>query len=124
MLKLLFEYLTSTYSLVENPVNDLVLLGVIGSIAFSVSYRIVGWPYREDFILGSGVGSFMHWTIRFIVLAGLHCVLATAIKIYAWIVSVPVYAWWITLGIILGGVIIFWVWNHSRTKKVALKAKN
>ena len=85
MLKLLFEYLTSPYTLVENPLHDCILLSVLGTIAFVISFRIVGCMYDSYLIEGSGAGSFFHWMIRFFVFVILHSIVATAIKLYVWL---------------------------------------
>jgi hypothetical protein len=124
MLKLLFEYLTSPYSLVENPLYDWVLLGVIGAIAFVISFRIVGWMYEEYIITGSGTGSFFHWTIRFFIFIALHYIVATGMKVYAWIVCVPAYIWWCAVGTMAGVIGLFMIWHYSRKKRVVVKVKS
>lgn len=53
MLKILFQYLTDSYALLENPVDNYIIMGVVGGIAFLVAYSIVGWFYDEDLISGS-----------------------------------------------------------------------
>ena len=53
MLKILFQYLTDSYALLENPVDNYIIMGVVGCIAFLVAYSIVGWFYDEKLISGS-----------------------------------------------------------------------
>ncbi len=97
MLKALFQYLTDSYALLENPVDNYIIMGVVGIVAFLIAYRIVGWFYDEDIISGSRVGSILHWIIRFIVFVAIYYVVATVIRIYKWITGLPLYMWWIFL---------------------------
>lgn len=58
-LKLLFKYLTYSYALLENPVDNHIIMRVIGFIAFFVAYSIVGWFYGENLISSSGEGLYI-----------------------------------------------------------------
>lgn len=49
ILKLLFQHLTDSYALLENPVDNYIM-GVVGGIVFLVAYNIVGWLYDENLI--------------------------------------------------------------------------
>ena len=48
VLKVLFQHLTDSYALLENPVDNYIIMGVVGVIAFLVAYSLVGWFYDED----------------------------------------------------------------------------
>lgn len=95
MAKLLFQYLTDSYALLENPVDNYYIMGVVGVISFIIAYGIVGWFYDGNLISGSSAGSILHWTIRFIVFVVIYYAVATGIRIYKWIVELPTYVWWI-----------------------------
>lgn len=124
MLKLAFEYLTDSYSLLENPIDDYIIMGVVGVIAFWIAYHIVGWFYQTDMIEGWEVGHILHWVIRLIVFVIIYYAVATAIRIYHWIVGVPVYVWGIvaavavTISILIAGIkLILYRNEHKEEKK-------
>lgn len=101
----MFEYLTESYSLLESPLDDLAIMGIIGVVAFAVAYAIVGWFYDMGIIAGREAGSFLHWTIRAIVFVAIYYVIATAIRIYNWVIGVPVHIWIIS-GVAIVGIIM------------------
>ena len=105
MLKILFQYLTDSYALLENPVGNYIIMGVVGGIAFLVAYSIVGWFYDEDLISGSSAGSILPWIIRFIVFVVIYYVIATIIRLYKWVVGLPNYVWWIALTVVIAIVV-------------------
>ena len=83
MLKILFQYLTDSYALLENPVGNYIIMGVVGSSA----------------------GSILHWIIRFIVFVVIYYVIATIIRLYKWVVGLPNYVWWIALTVVIAIVV-------------------
>ena len=126
MLKILFQYLTDSYALLENPVDNYIIMGVVGGIAFLVAYSIVGWFYDEDLISGSSAGSILHWIIRFIVFVVIYYVIATIIRLYKWVVGLPNYVWWIALTVVIAivvGVFIIKAISHGKKKGVFMKDK-
>lgn len=126
MLKLLFQYLTDSYALLENPVDNYIIMGIVGFIAFLVAYRIVGWFYGENLIGSSGAGSILHWIIRFIVFVAIYYVIATLIRFYKWIIGLPTYVWWIVLtvvGTIVVSVLIIKFISIGKKKGVFMKDK-
>lgn len=106
MLKLLFEYLTDSYSLLENPIDNYIIMAVVGYAAYLIAYNIVGWFYHSDIIYGRGAGSILHWIIRFFVFVVIYYAVATAIRIYKCITGIPIYVWWSVLGVIVGITVI------------------
>lgn len=104
-MKLMFEYLTSSFSLFDNPIKDYVFMTIIGIIAFRVAYSVVGDFYSLGLISGRESGHMLHWIVRFIVLAVIFYVFATIIRIYRWFSSLPDYKWWV-VGAIAALVII------------------
>lgn len=101
MLKVLFEYLTESYALLENPLHNYIIMGIVGFIAYFIAYGIVGWFYNKKMIRSKGAGSIMHWSIRFIVFLVIYYAAATVIRLYKWIISIPVNVWWIVFITIL-----------------------
>ncbi len=106
MLKFLFDYLTDSYSLLENPIDNYIIMAVVGVIAYMISYNIVGWFYHADLIDGYSAGHILHWIVRFVVFVVLYYAFATAIRIYNWMVNVPAFVWWSILGAAVFLVII------------------
>lgn len=124
MLKFTFEYLTDSFSLLENPIDDCIIMGAVGVIAFLIAYNIVGWFYQTDIIEGGEAGHILHWIIRLIVFVIIYYAVATAIRIYYWIAGVPVYVWWIvaaaavTVSILIVSIkLIIYRNEHKREKE-------
>jgi L-asparagine transporter-like permease len=101
-LKFLFEFLTDSFSLLENSLEDYVVMTIIGVIAYVIAYRSVGKLYSYDLIDGRGAGYFFHWIIRFIVFVVIFYAAATAIRVYAWFHGLPDYKWLIIVGTAVG----------------------
>lgn len=97
-MKVIFEFLTSPLNLpIHWAWEYLVLLG-LGSIAFAISYPIVGKLYDWGIISGRKVGSILHWTIRLLAFAGLWALVRAIVSKLIWFAS----NWWAVLsGVIL-----------------------
>ena len=103
-MKYLFEYITDSFSLLENPLDDYVVMAIIGIIAYGIAYGLVGRLYNYDIIDGRGAGHILHWIIRLIVFVIIFYLAATAIRIYNWFMDLPSYKWWI-IGLVIGASI-------------------
>lgn len=107
MYKFLFDYFTSSFSLFKDPINNYFAMAVVGIIAFLVAWNVVGKLYRSDIIEGRGIGSFLHWVIRFIVFIVIWFIFATVIRVINWIRHVPVYVWVTAVGaIVIIGIVV------------------
>lgn len=104
-MKLLFEYITSSFALFEEPIKNYIVTAIIGAIALSVAYSLVGKLYRFGLIYGREAGRVLHWIIRLVVFVAIFYVFATVIRIYNWFNSLPDYKWGI-IGCIIGVIII------------------
>ena len=62
--KFLFERLTDPLGLPINVLAEYIILGVIGTIAYIVAFRIVGDMYHGGQISTRTGGSIFHWLIR------------------------------------------------------------
>ncbi len=123
MLKFMFEYLTNSFSLLENPVDNYIIMAVVLGIAYLIAYNIVGWLYHVDVIEGRSAGRVLHWVIRFIVFLILYYLFATIIRIYKWIISVPKTIWLIVMIFMFGiagvaGIIKFIFNRKGKGEKV------
>ena len=108
-MKKLYELLVYPLSVIDDPFWDFILMSIIGIIAFATAWQFVG----EIGIRGK-IGSFVHWTIRFIVMAILCFVTTLVIKVYFFVTSIPLYMW-IILSIFCIGTICTVM--HFRKKK-------
>lgn len=94
-MKFLFEYITDSFSLLDNPFNDYYIMAIIGVIAYIIAFSLVGKLYRYDIIDGRGAGHFLHWIIRLFVFAIIFYATAAVIRVYSWFHGLPEYKWWI-----------------------------
>ena len=117
MLKLLFEFLTSSFSLSENPISNYIIMAVVGYIAFLMAYNIVGWFYYTDIIEGKGVGQILHWVIRLFIFVIIYLIAAVAIRIYKCVMGIPMYVWWVVMIIIIGIILIVAIANLILNRK-------
>ena len=117
MLKIAFEYLTDSYSLLENPTDNYIIMAGVGFIAYLIAYNIVGWFYGTDMITGSGAGHVLHWFIRFIVFVIIYYVAATAIRIYMWIIEIPKYVWLIVIATVIVLLAIDIIYKQIQNRK-------
>ncbi|MDD2494662.1 MAG: hypothetical protein PHE29_05670 [Tissierellia bacterium] len=114
-MKELFDLLVLPISISENIFVDIVLLSIVGFISYKSAYFIVG----EIGIRGD-LGSLIHWIIRIIVYIFLCFVINIFIKIYEFIVSIPIQ-FYISLTLIISLFLIF-VYS-SKNKKTILNKK-
>ncbi len=61
MKRVIFDLITSPCSLFENPLYNYIAMLIVGSIAFTIAWNLVG----EIGVRGE-LGSILHWIIRFI----------------------------------------------------------
>lgn len=94
-MKILFKYFTNSFSLSENPINNYVLMAIVGVMSYIAAYLLVGKLYQADCIDGRGVGRFLHWTIRAIVFAVICELAATLMRIYDWISGLQLMDSWL-----------------------------
>lgn len=82
MKKILFDLITSPFSIFENPICDYVVLAIIGYIAYKVAFGTVG-----DLGLRGEVGSIAHWIIRFFVFVFIWFICCVAITLITFIIN-------------------------------------
>lgn len=66
VLKFIFEQMTDPLTLPIHPLLEWIIIGVLGIIAYKKAFSFVGDLYRSGMIHGSTIGSFIHWTVRFV----------------------------------------------------------
>ena len=116
-MKALFEFITESYSLLENPIEDWILMSVIGSLALIIAYGVVRKLYCVGIISGRDAGHFFHWVIRFFVFAAIYYAFAVLIRVYVWFDKLPEIKWWIIGGGAVTTVLIYIIWQYTRLKK-------
>ena len=82
----LFELLTYPLSLPIDPIWEWIIMGIVGVVAFAISFRIVGFLKYEGGISNGGILSLIHWIIRFVIYFGIWAVLCEIIKVIQWII--------------------------------------
>ncbi len=62
-----FEKLTDPLSLPLPWLAEWILMLIVSEAAYHVSFKKVGCLYRDGWIEKKNSGSFLHWTIRFVI---------------------------------------------------------
>ena len=102
----IFDQLTDPLTLPVDPLYEWAILGIIGHIARTVSFRRVGDMYRSGFIHGSFLGSLFHWIIRFLIFIPFWFVVYWTIVIGQWIVANWVILFFALLGMSLVSILV------------------
>ena len=100
----IFDRFTDPLTLPIEPLYEWIILGIIGLVAYAVSFLIVGDMYDSGSISGSFLGSLFHWIIRFFIFVPIWFVVYWVIVIAQWIIS-----HWVLVLSILGGLIVLTV---------------
>lgn len=82
MKRFLFDFITSGFSLFENPFYNFIAMAIVGSIAFSIAWNIVD-------VLGfrKSLGSAVHWIVRLIAFAVIWFIFLLIINIFRFIIK-------------------------------------
>lgn len=115
-MKYIFEYLTDSFSLLDNPLDDWVIITIIGVIAYKIAYRSVGDLFRFDLIDGREAGHVLHWIIRLIVFIFIFGITTVVIRINHWFNGLPDYKWWV-----IGVAIVFLIVGKYVVKYILYK---
>lgn len=91
MLKTMSDYLIDSYSLSDSPLENYILMLIIGCIAFVIAYELVGKLYVLNIIDGSIAGKIFHWFIRLIVFSVLFYVCSFIMSFYKRFILLPEY---------------------------------
>ena len=100
-----------------------IIMAVVGFAAYLIAYNIVGWFYRTDMIDGRGAGHILHWVIRLIVFLAIYYAVATIIRIYKWVIGIPMYVWWI-VAVVVGVAVILIIATRCFFNRRKLKNRN
>lgn len=82
MKRFIFDLITSPYSLFDDPIYNYIAMAIVGSIAFTIAWNIVG----KSGIRGE-LGSILHWTIRIIAFIVVWFIFSILISITIFIIN-------------------------------------
>ncbi len=82
MKKTIFDLITASFSLFENPIYNYIAMTIIGLIAFKLAFGIVG---KSE--LRGEAGSIAHWTIRFLAFVFIWLACSILIKLITFIIN-------------------------------------
>ena len=113
--KFLFERLTDPLGLPINILAEYIILGVIGTIAYIVAFRIVGDMYHGGQISTRTGGSIFHWLIRLLFFVPIWAVTYFVI----WVGKLIITHWAVALAILgfalfTGVMIVFCLHNKRK----------
>lgn len=105
MKRFLFDFITSGFSLFENPFYNFVAMAIVGSIAFSIAWNVVD-------VLGfrKSLGSAVHWTVRLIAFASIWFVFLLIINMFKFIIE----NWTIILISAVALIILFIIMKYAK----------
>ena len=85
--KFIFELAIDPLGLPINALLEYFILAIVGEIAFRITFRHVGDLYDSGLIHGSTIGSFLHWSFRFLTYAFIWIVLRAVIWFYRFVLA-------------------------------------
>jgi len=114
MKKILFDLITSSLSLFENPFYNYMAMAIKGFIAFKVAFAIVG-----ELGLRGEAGSIAHWIIRLFIFAFIWLICCIAIVLITFIINN-----WIIItisGILLLVIYVLKIYANKNPKSILNK---
>ena len=124
ILKPIFELIIGEFTLFGDVLYNYIALGVIGTLAFVIAFRLVGKIYDSGIISSRAAGSFLHWTIRLVVFTVFFYIFSLIIWLVKFIATIPQETWFIigAVGLLaITLIIIFKVRKISSTKNTKQK---
>lgn len=100
-IKPLFEFMTSYYSLFDNPIYNYFLMAIVGVLAFIIAWKVVGSLYDDKYIISKKAGSIIHWVIRLIAFIIVFSFASIIIWIVKLILVIPIWLWIVILIVFL-----------------------
>lgn len=119
----IFDKITDPLTLPIEPWKEWIILGVIGVIAYILSFAIVGNMYDSGEISGSLAGRICHWAIRLLIFVPVWFVVYWVIVIGQWIIAHLFLALTIAVGVIILAVGIWFVVFYKKQNQKNLKDK-
>ena len=101
ILSFIFDRLTDPLGLPVSALWEYVILLVIGSIAYAITFSFIGDMYDSGSISSSSAGSVCHWLIRFFVFVVVWAITYGVIALVKWIT-----VHWVIVVSVLGGILL------------------
>ena len=117
MFKVIFCFLTEPLGLPIKWYWEYLILVVIGVIAYTIAFRVVGDMYDSGAIRGSIAGSFFHWMIRLFFFAIIWAITYGVIAAIKWLCDNRILVLFILGGVVFAIGIIAVVFVLYREKK-------
>ena len=117
LFKALYDFVVDQFTLFENPFWNYVIAAIVGTIAFSIAWNLVGRLYDAGDIHGGGCASFLHWTIRILVTVFLFLLISLIIATIRFVLSVSGWVWAIVL-LVVGLLLITFLLVRKRKKRM------
>ena len=117
LFKALYDFVVDQFTLFENPFWNYVIAAIVGTIAFSIAWNLVGRLYDAGDIHGGGCGSILHWTIRILVTVFLFLLISLIIATIRFVLSVSGWVWAIVL-LVVGLLLITFLLVRKRKKRM------
>ena len=111
-MKELFGILTSQLSITDNIITNSILITIVGFIAYKSAFFLEG----ETGVRG-GLGSILHWTIRFFVFVALVYIIKAVIFVYLFLTSISIF-YYISLTLLI--ILILLIKNAIENKESIL----
>jgi magnesium-transporting ATPase (P-type) len=124
ILKPIFEMVTGELMFSDDIICNYIVMGIIGLIAFGLSWRFVGWLKDKDIIRGGRISSAIHWIVRFICVVVLFVVFSWVVVIVRFIINIPFYVWIIILGAIVLVILIMAIAKIRKKKNKRKKSES
>ena len=114
--KQIIDIIGELVSISGNSTVDGIIFALIGVIAFSIAFGIVGLLFDAIGIYDSDLMSDTHWFIRVLVFAGLTWIGVKIAQLIKWLFS---FQWWVYViaGVVFIGIIISIYYIKSRIAK-------
>lgn len=87
LLKFVFKILIDPLGLPIQWYYEYIILAIVENVSYRFAFGKVGELYDCGLIEGSGIGSFLHWTIRIICFVALWAILYGIISAVKWAIS-------------------------------------
>lgn len=123
MFSALFYYYTMSLSVFDDPIANYFAMGIVGWVAYLIAFRGVGKLKSYGIVNKSSTMSDLHWIIRLIVMFAICFLVATIFRIYEWVISIPIWIWFVLIGSIVFILTTVIIVNMKR-KKISAKATN
>jgi hypothetical protein len=98
ILKPIYEMAIGELILFDDQIYNFIVIGIISIIALGLAFRFVGMLYDKEIIHGRKAGSAIYWITGFILTFILFVIFSWVIVIVRFILNIPLYVWFVTLG--------------------------